>query len=138
MQVDETKDRIFISNLDDELSDTDSSDEKLVLLPDIERRMTRIPKSVLHHNTTSPSPSNELVLYSIPSSLTVPQEEDSVRKAIIESRERSREKQAQVRPEDHDESDGRTKLATMGWTTGGRAQLNAVEVDDDPDAMDIG
>ncbi|KAK3060173.1 hypothetical protein LTS18_009149, partial [Coniosporium uncinatum] len=37
---------------------------------------------------------NQLVLYRVPESLTVPAERDSVRKAIIEARERARERQS--------------------------------------------
>ena len=93
MQIDDTKDKIYIYNLDEELRDTQSDEEKLVFLPDIEKQFTKIPKSVLMaHNP--PVTGSEMVLYNVPSSLSIPKEEDSVRRAIIETRARAREKQA--------------------------------------------
>ena len=90
MSLDETRDRVYIHNLDDELSDAESDGEKLVFLPDIEQRLTKIPKSVLL-GQAQPHTSNEVVLYSVPESISVPREQDNVRKAIIESRERVRQ-----------------------------------------------
>lgn len=92
MQIDDTKDRVYIRNLDDELAEIDSQEEKVVFLPDIEEMLGKIPKSVLM-GEGQPSARNEIVLYSVPTSLTVPEEQDKVRKAIIESRARAREKQ---------------------------------------------
>ena len=92
MQLDDTKDRVYIHNLDDELSEIESEDEKLIFLPDIEKKLGKIPKSVLL-GESHPSAGNELVLYGVPTSLSIPKEQDNIRKAIIESRERAREKQ---------------------------------------------
>lgn len=94
MQLDETKDKVYIYNLDDELRDIDKEEEKLIFLPDIERKLARIPKSVLTGNS-EPTGNQEMVLYSVPSSLTVLEENDNVRKAIIEARERARQKQVE-------------------------------------------
>ncbi|MCJ1320314.1 hypothetical protein MMC15_005652 [Xylographa vitiligo] len=95
MNLDETRDRIYIHNLDDEISDIESEEEKLVFLPDIEKRLTKIPKSVLL-GQSQPHTSNEVVLYSVPESLSIPPEQDNVRKAIIEARERARQKQLEA------------------------------------------
>ncbi|KAI9784822.1 MAG: hypothetical protein M1839_001552 [Geoglossum umbratile] len=98
MQLDDTKHRIYISNLDDELSDDDPQEGKLIFLPDIEKRMTKIPYSILKNPQQPPAPistNTEVVLYNVPTSLSVPREHDSVRKAIIEARARARERQAQ-------------------------------------------
>jgi len=94
MQLDDTKDKVYIHNLDDELSDIESQEERLVFLPDIEKRMTRIPRSVFMNNDASTT-SSEIVLYNVPESLSVPRDQDNVRKAIIETRARARMKQAQ-------------------------------------------
>ena len=91
MELDDSRNRIYISNLEDELSEIESDEEKLVFLPEIERRLTKIPRSVLT-GRRSPPPSNEVVLYNVPESLTVPKELDGVRKAIIETRQRARDK----------------------------------------------
>jgi hypothetical protein len=104
MQLDDTKDKVYIYNLDDELSDTDSSEDenKVIFLPDIERKLreTKIPRSVLANKEgelAGMNLSTALVLYDIPSSLTVSADKDSVRKAIIESRARAQERQRKER-----------------------------------------
>jgi len=102
MQLDDTKYKVYIYNLDDELSSSDNEDGgadegKLLFLPDIEKhlRNTRIPTRVLDPGRPDEmsSAGKELVLYQLPSSLSVPEEHDSVRKAIMEARERARERQ---------------------------------------------
>src|ERR1700710_1511530 len=99
MQVDDTKHKVYIYDLDAELSDSESDDGKLVFLPDIEKhlRESRIPPSILANSEGELAGNNQLVLYNIPSSLTVPEEQDSVRKAIIETRARARAKQDEKR-----------------------------------------
>ncbi|KAF6833396.1 hypothetical protein CPLU01_05590 [Colletotrichum plurivorum] len=96
MQLDEDKYKVYIYDIDDELSSSESeADEgKLVFLPDIEKhlRATRIPPSILA-NDEGQLAGMQMVLYNEPTSLTVPQEQDSVRKAIVESRARMRERQ---------------------------------------------
>ena len=48
MQVDDRPDRVYIHDLDAELaSDSESDSEKLIFLPDIEKRFSRIPQQVL-------------------------------------------------------------------------------------------
>lgn len=94
MQVDETKDKVYIYDLNQELSEIESEEERLIFLPDIDKKLGKIPISVLA--STEPSVTgSEMVLYNVPSSLSVPPEHDKVRKAIIESRARAREKQLQ-------------------------------------------
>jgi hypothetical protein len=97
MQLDDSKYKVYIRNLDDELSsESEAEDGNLIFLPDIEKhlRNNRIPAAVL----AKPDPdqlSKQLVLYRVPSSLTVPEEHDSVRKAIIEARARLRARQVE-------------------------------------------
>jgi hypothetical protein len=98
MRLDDTPNKVYIYNLDDELSESDSEEGKIVFLPDIEKRLLdmRIPPSILANKDgelAGKNMRNELVLYNVPTSLTVPEERDSVRKAIIETRARAREKQ---------------------------------------------
>jgi hypothetical protein len=96
MRLDDTAHKVYIYDLDAELSDSESSDDgKLMFLPDIEKhlRETRIPPSVLANSEGELAGCNQLVLYNIPTSLSIPKEQDSVRKAIIETRARAREKQ---------------------------------------------
>ncbi|KAF9875849.1 hypothetical protein CkaCkLH20_06781 [Colletotrichum karsti] len=96
MQLDDSKYKVYIYDIDDELSSSESEpdDGKLVFLPDIEKhlRATRIPPHILA-NDEGQLAGMQVVLYNEPTSLTIPQEQDSVRKAIVESRARMRERQ---------------------------------------------
>lgn len=110
MHLDDTAHKVYIYNLDDELSSDNESDAesrihgdgKLVFLPDIEKhlranRLPMVPRPILP-NQDGELAGMQLVLYSDgPSSLTVPEEQDSVRKAIIEARARVRQRQAEER-----------------------------------------
>ncbi|KAI9728000.1 MAG: hypothetical protein M1828_005405 [Chrysothrix sp. TS-e1954] len=140
MQVDDTKDRIYIHNLDEELAEVsrdNSSEDRLVFLPDIEQHLSGFSKKLLAGEYNQDSQGSELVVYSVPSSLSVPEEEDSVRKAIIESRARARERQDEqtVGSRDamlHDTGQNEDTELSVGPTNGFDYH------DSDPDAMDIG
>jgi hypothetical protein len=154
MQLDNTANRVYVYNIDDELSDSDSSSDesKLIFLPDIEKRLhnSRIPPTVLANSEGELAGRNlntDLVLYNVPRSLSVPEDRDSVRKAIIETRARAREKQRR------DQERARTAYTdlTNGFTEpkppiGLISVLNNVvplpvplmeATEEDPDAMDI-
>jgi hypothetical protein len=153
MQLDNTANKVYIYNLDDELSDSDSSSDesRLIFLPDIEKHLrNRIPAAILANSEGELAGRNlhtDLVLYNIPSSLSVPEDRDSVRKAIIETRARAREKQRR------DQERARTAYMdlTNGFTEpkppiGLISVLNNVApkpipsmeaTEEDPDAMDI-
>ena len=95
MQLDESKHKVYIYNLDDELSsESEPEDGRLLFLPDIEKhlRKNRIPAQVLQGPEADPA-GMALVLYGVPRSISVPEENDSVRKVILEARARAREKQ---------------------------------------------
>ena len=140
MHIDDTKDRIYIHSLEDELADIESDEQKLVFLPDIEKKLAEIPKSVLM-NEGYPTTGNEMILYSIPTSLTVPEEQDNVRKAIIESRARAREKQLQEAQAEregvHVNGDGTVEKANGVRNMGHVAEEGILETQEDEDAMDI-
>ncbi|KAF6225320.1 hypothetical protein HO173_012805 [Letharia columbiana] len=102
----------------------------------------KIPKSVLL-GEGHPSTGNEMVLYSVPSSLSVPEEQDKVRKAIIESRARARKKQlhgaeAEAAPPRHvdicDRNGKPNGLSNMGHVTADQV----MGIEEDEDAMDLG
>ncbi|KAE8451102.1 hypothetical protein EG329_004774 [Mollisiaceae sp. DMI_Dod_QoI] len=163
MQLDNTKHKVYIYDLDAELSDSESSDDgKLIFLPDIEKhlRESRIPPSILANSEGELAGNKQLVLYNVPSSLTIPEEQDSVRKAIIETRARARAKQDQKRMEESRQAqtdlaangntdardwyrnmvNGHTSTPeippTMGDIPVASAEHRTMEVD--PDAMDLG
>lgn len=165
MQLDDTKHKVYIYDLDAEISDSESDDGRLVFLPDIERhlRESRIPPSILANSDGELAGNNQLVLYNVPRSLTVPEEQDSVRKAIIETRARARAKQGLA--EDLNSFDSQSTGTAMqnnqeplGWYNNGAVEGNGAlpflaqkswssvptqmdmvgTVDYDPDAMDLG
>ncbi|KAL8724553.1 MAG: hypothetical protein Q9181_006776 [Wetmoreana brouardii] len=94
MQLDDTKDKVYIHNLAAELSEIESDEETPLFLPNIEKKLSKIPRSVLT-GRNPPVTNTQMVLYNVPSSLSVPKEQDNVRRAIMDSRARSREKTAQ-------------------------------------------
>ena len=114
MQLDDSKYKVYIYSLDDELSSSDpesEEDSKLIFLPDIEKHLAkyRLPAHVLAPPSARPDPAEllgkELVLYRVPSSISVPEEQDSVRKAILEARERARARRERVEQEIRDLGD---------------------------------
>lgn len=160
MQLDNSKHKVYIYDLDAELSDSGESDDgKLVFLPDIQKhlRESRIPPLIRANSDGELGGNNQLVLYNIPSSLTVPEEQDSVRKAIIETRARARAKQEEKR--NHDNPYPQTTSFPNGidvrdWDLGladrrqpsqfpnkfnmEESQAGSEIIEDDPDAMDLG
>ncbi|KAL1631335.1 hypothetical protein SLS54_000094 [Diplodia seriata] len=103
MQLEDTKDKVYIYDLDEELAELESDEENPIFLPDIEKHLHKIPKHVLVSNgkELERTANNQLVLYSVPASLSVPEDKDSVRKAIIEARHRAEQKSASL-PESND------------------------------------
>lgn len=139
MQIDDTKEKVYIYSLDQEIADIESEEEKLVFLPDIEKKLGKIPRSVLT-TKSQPVTSNEMILYSVPSSLSVPPDQDNVRKAIIETRARVREKQAQ----DAEKLQPIVLEAATNFRSSIRSNadlsnhISEPDIDDDENAMDIG
>ncbi|CAG8980535.1 hypothetical protein HYALB_00002532 [Hymenoscyphus albidus] len=157
MQLDNSKHKVYIYDLDAELSDSGESDDgKLVFLPDIQKhlRENRIPPFIRANSEGELAGNNQLVLYNIPTSLTVPEEQDSVRKAIIETRARARAKQDQKRNDNNrnPQSDPFANgVDVRDWDMGlmngkqfpsqpnmGGYQGPPEIIEDDPDAMDLG
>jgi hypothetical protein len=100
MQVEDTKDRIFIHDLDEELAEPESDDERPIFLPDIEKHLIKVPRAVLITDDDKKKLEGmQMVLYSVPSSLTLPEEQDSVRRAILEARQRARDNQGLTIPD---------------------------------------
>ncbi|KAF2750616.1 hypothetical protein M011DRAFT_390995, partial [Sporormia fimetaria CBS 119925] len=93
MHIEDTPHRIYIHDLSAELSDLSSDEDTPVFLPDIEKHISKIPNHVLRGPELRPTRENQLILYSVPSSLTIPEEQDRVRRAILEARARVRERQ---------------------------------------------
>jgi hypothetical protein len=133
MHVDETRDKVFISSIEDELLDIESDEERLVFLPDIEKRLTKIPRSVLA-GENSTSAGNEVVLYGIPESISIPREQDNVRKAFLESMERAREKQMLAAASQ--ERDGQRNATASDGSH--QPPNNMEDTNYDEDAMDLG
>jgi hypothetical protein len=135
MEVEDTPNRVYINDLAAELSDVESDEENPIFLSDIEKHLLKIPKFILTGPEPKPRADNQLILYNVPSSLTVPEEQDNVRKAIVEARARMREKQALPYGEPESLSlIGNTHVNGQGRPSHGS---EAPSMTDDPDAMDI-
>lgn len=93
MEVEDTPHRVYISDLSAELSDIESDEENPIFLSDIEKHLSKIPRHVLLGPEPTPTENNQVILYNVPNSLTVPEAQDNVRKAIVEARQRIRDKQ---------------------------------------------
>lgn len=139
MQVDDTRHRVYVHDLDAELADVDTEERGLVFLPDIEQYFSKLPQQVLARKKDGDHEGQQLVLYSVPKSLTVDEDRDLVRKAILESRQRAREKAAEeARHEDMNARYGQdgpsetTETAhgyTAGYTREEQRDLDAMDVD---------
>ncbi len=140
MELEDTREKVYIRNLDEELSDVESEGEKLIFLPDIEKKLARIPKSVLT-GQSQPATNKEVVLYNVPSSLSVPPEKDNVRRAILETRARVREKQAQSVKEAqtyHGMGSMVNGISSYGDLDEYDKGIPIATADEDENAMDIG
>ncbi|KAK3117530.1 hypothetical protein LTR53_001048 [Teratosphaeriaceae sp. CCFEE 6253] len=158
MQVDSTPHRVYIHDLDAELADlSPDSPPPLIFLPDIEQRLSALPRQVLSSPRTADAGNGgqELVLYAPPKSLTAPDDgHDVVRHAILEARQRMQEKavrEARARQEDMRRrydgdgvggtggAEGVVETA-HGYSVGYEGEEEGEQEGDgvDPDAMDIG
>ncbi|KAL8990310.1 MAG: hypothetical protein Q9169_008152 [Polycauliona sp. 2 TL-2023] len=134
MQLDDTKDKVYIHNLDAELADLESDEEHPIYLPDIEKKLSKIPRSVLM-GRNPPITNNQMVLYNVPSSLSIPQEQDNVRRAIIDTRTRAREKQSLEQKAAHINGAGSHNGVGIADDRNGTATTD--DTDNDENAMDI-
>ncbi|KAF1837506.1 hypothetical protein BDW02DRAFT_637157 [Decorospora gaudefroyi] len=130
MEVEDTPHRVYITDLSAELSDIESDEENPIFLSDIEKHLSKIPKHILLGPEPKPTEHNQVVLYNVPTSLTVPEAQDNVRKAIVEARQRIRDRQLSPVTEPG------TMLEPARGGGGAVADIPQME-DEDPDAMDI-
>lgn len=94
MEVEDSKHKVYIYDLDKELAEEESDEDRPIFLPDIEKHLHKIPKHILIGDDAKAMANMQMVLYNVPTSLTVPEEHDNVRRAIAESRQRTRDRQS--------------------------------------------
>lgn len=98
MLLDDTKTTVYIHDLESEIAaieaDEESRKRTIEFIPEIEKKINGIPHRVLRDRGPVADENNQLVLYSEPAALSIPEEQDSVRKAIAEARQRARVKSA--------------------------------------------
>ncbi|KAK6431592.1 hypothetical protein LTR95_012249 [Oleoguttula sp. CCFEE 5521] len=144
MSIDDTPNRVYVHDIDAELADSESREpqERLIFLPDIEKHFSRIPQQVLtgRRGSVDNHEAQQLVLYDVPKSLTKEEGHDSVRRAILEARQRARQKAAEAaRYEDMVRKYGQSQETHEAETAHGYTNGYEGDVEDhDPDAMDIG
>lgn len=140
MDVEESKARIYIHNLDAELAEVEDVPEetRLIFISDIEKKFTKIPKQILRTGEPAqtpyplydqPSTGGELILYTTPQSLTTAPEHDSVRRAILESRARSMLQQ---------EADRARGVDTSGLQAAGTNHGDGGDLEGSEEAMELG
>ncbi|KOS19167.1 hypothetical protein ESCO_000313 [Escovopsis weberi] len=112
MQLDDSRHRIYIYSIDDELSsDSEPEDGRLVFHPDFRKHLrpsigggggsgrsssSSIPRRIVA-NDDGELAGMQLVLYREPKALSVPEEHDGVRKMVKEARQRLRDRQKMER-----------------------------------------
>jgi hypothetical protein len=135
MYLDDTKDKVYIYDLESEIAQIEAAEPKGIFLADIDRKISAIPQQLLQSPTNTSN--TQLVLYQVPSSISVPEEQDHVRKAIIAARARAREEQARQTIEREKEEQMRyldeTALVDRIIPDG----IGDEQEEDDPDAMDL-
>lgn len=100
MTVDDTPHRVIINDLDAEIAQIEADEAaaaSTVFLPDVDKKVSSIPQRLLQNRQAASPTENSntaLVLYQDPASLSIPEDNDMVRMAIIAARARAREKQA--------------------------------------------
>lgn len=106
MHVEDTPHRVYIHDLDAELADLSSSsddDGRPVFIPDIDKHLSKFPQRLLRGHAdpaVAGAHDKQLVLYSVPNSISVPHEDDSVHKVLVESHNRARlEQRARIKKE---------------------------------------
>lgn len=131
MQLDNTAHKVYIYNIDDELSSSESEpdDGRLVFLPDIEKhlRRNRIPPGILP-NSEGQLAGMQMVVYSEPKALSVPEESDGVRRAVAEARRRLRER--------HNGGEAPAKGLSTSQQDGDARMLSSRRREEDDDADD--
>jgi hypothetical protein len=137
MEVEDTKDKVYIYDLDKELAESESDDERPIFIPDIERHLlARIPRHLLISDDAREAAKNmQMIIYQAPTSLTVPPDKDNVRRAIIEARKRAQERQALTVPAAPETLPFKTTNGTL--RTAGMRNTQPVMAEEDLDAMDM-
>lgn len=135
MYVDDTKDKIYIHDLDSEIARIEDEEPKGIFLADIDRKISAIPQQLLQNRTNNAN--TQMVLYRVPSSISVPEGQDHVRKAIIAVRARAREEQARKAKEmeqEHEEHVHHTNYVNEVISD----PIVEEQGDGDADAMELG
>lgn len=102
MPLDDTADRIWVHDLDAEIAAIEAEEAKQnggIQLSEAGKEYSKIPEHLLKQGGSAPdrAANMQMILYRDPISISVPEEDDAVRKTIIEARRRMREKQAEER-----------------------------------------
>lgn len=130
MPLDDTKDTIYIHDLESEIAQIEAEEPKGTFLSDFDKKISAIPERLLQNQSNNAN--TQMVLYQVPSSISVPEEHDHVRKAIIASRARTREKQAEEAKKKESREPGRSGSQVNGVLSDHMEEMY------DPDAMDLG
>ncbi|KAF2155793.1 hypothetical protein K461DRAFT_274825 [Myriangium duriaei CBS 260.36] len=103
MAIDDTPHRVYVHDLDAELAAIEAEEERdranhLIFIPDIEQALAVVPKYMLRDHTRD-NQGKELVLYGTSEGSTESDEQDVVRRAIMDTKRRAREQWSRQREE---------------------------------------
>lgn len=158
MPVDDTPNRIVIHDLSAEIAAIEAEETAAaatMFLPDIDRKVSSLPHKLLGGRSPHSSPrqplsppsrpgpptenlNTALVLYKDPSSISVSEEEDAVRKTIIAARMRARERQAEEQRREQEREAAMVQARTLDveWDDA-MTDHSTPRADEDIDLMDI-
>lgn len=104
MPVDETPDRVWVHDLDAEVAEIEAEEARQkydngIRFAGQTKDYIKLPDHLLRPNTAAndPAANMQMILYRDPISISVPEEDDAVRKTILDARRRVREKLAEER-----------------------------------------
>ncbi|KAK5084335.1 hypothetical protein LTR05_005411 [Lithohypha guttulata] len=104
MPVDETSDRVWVHDLDAEVAEIEAEEARQkydngICFAGQTEDYIKLPDHLLRPSTTANDPvaNMQMILYRDPISISVPEEDDAVRKTILDARRRVREKLAEER-----------------------------------------
>lgn len=101
MPLDETADRVWVHDIDAEVAEIEAEEARHggIELSEAAKEYSKIPEHLLKQNPQAedPAANMQVILYQDPISISLPEEEDAVRRTIVEARKRMRDKQAEER-----------------------------------------
>jgi hypothetical protein len=141
MQVEDTPNRIYITDLDAEIASLEpSSPRHPIFLPDIEKHLLGMPALILAPSAEEEAQRRErersmqLVVYGLPTSISIPEDRDNVRRAFEDTRKRVKDRMPRSGLLEYKKV---PEPPNWYWSQHDVTEYPGQAALDDPDAMDI-